>query len=73
MDDIANSQELDVRYFWHLVNKGQKQNRDKVQRIKVDTGQTAYSNSEIGDAWYQYLKKVLSNYEDPNNGYDECF
>ena len=50
MDDIANSQEIDVRYFWHLVNKGKKQNRNKVQPINVDKGRTAYSNSEIGDA-----------------------
>ena len=43
MDDIANSQELDVRYVWHLVNKGKKQNHNKVQPIKVDKGQTAYN------------------------------
>ena len=71
MDDIADSQDLDVRY-WYLVINGKKQNHDKVQPIKVDTGQTVQSNSELGDAWYQYFKKLFSNHEDPNNGYDEC-
>ena len=73
MDDIAKCQELDARYFWHLVSKGRNQTRNRVQPIKVDKGQTAYSNSEIGDAWYQYFKKLFSIYEDPNNRYDECF
>ena len=68
MDKETKTQEINVRYFWYLVNRTKKK---KVydSPIKLSTGETITKADDIREAWGDYFKELysLSEHSDFDN------
>ena len=63
LDQVTKCQEMNVRYFWYLVNKTKNKNISKCP-IKLSSGETITSDADIRDSWGQYFAGLYSVSED---------
>ena len=70
MNELQQSQELNHRYFWYLVNKS-KSKSNSIAPLKLDTGETITKCEDIREAWRVYFKSLYTPNE--TNNYDQSF
>ena len=70
MEDINTSNEIDLIYFWKLVNR-QKKRTTLVHPIKLDDDTTLTDPNEIREAWREYFQKLFM--PDKNSKFDDEF
>ena len=66
MDDLAQSNELDSKFFWYLIDK-QKGRRFGVTPIHDDNGKMLTDVTEIRKEWSDYFENLLCS---DNNEFD---
>ena len=65
MSDLCNSQQVDQKYFWYLVNKNNHK-RHNIQATMDDaTGNILYEPEQVNTSWYKYFKKLHQPSENP--------
>lgn len=70
MREITCSQDVDQKYFWHMVNKHKKK-QNSASPIKISSGEVLTNCNAIRDAWKDYFQKLYT--PDVTNQYDEEF
>lgn len=63
LDQVTNCQEMNIHYFWYLVNKTKNKNTSKCP-IKLMSGVTITSDDDIRDAWGEYFGNLYKVSED---------
>ena len=69
LQKIAESQDLDQRFFWHMVNKHKK--KGSISPILNDSGIMLIEPDDIRREWNDYYRKLYTEEEDDHfdNGF----
>ena len=70
MREMTCSQDVDQKYFWHMINKHKKK-QNSASPIKISSGEVLINSNSIRDAWKDYFQKLYT--PDVINEYDEEF
>ena len=70
MQELENLEEIDSRFYWHLVNKSRKVYHRKITPLNID-GNMVTEPKLIVNCWKDYFQKLFTPTE--NNGYDANF
>ena len=69
MEELSNTQQMDQRYFWYLINKSRK-SYNRITPIKNDDGVILTDVNEIREDWNNYYKNLFT---DDHKGGDSEF
>ena len=70
MEELTNSGEMDIGYFWKIVNKN-KQKAKVLHPIKLEDGTLVTDPHELRNAWQKYFQNLYS--PDIKDNYDTDF
>ena len=70
MEELTSSQDIDIHYFWHLVNK-HKRSTGALCPLKLPNGDVITDANDIRNAWKEYFHKLYIPVNNVN--YDNDF
>lgn len=60
MKEFAEHSEIDVKYFWHLVNLSRKIKNKTVSPVRLDDNSILTEKNDIKNAWSEHFRKIFS-------------
>ena len=65
IDELCNSQQVDQRYFWYLVNKNKRKGPSIEATIDDISGNILYDPDEVNNSWFHYFKALHKPIDKP--------
>ena len=60
MKDVCYTNEIDTRYFWHLVNKQKTRKSASIHPLKIDEETRITQPEEICNTWKEYFQSLYT-------------
>ena len=70
MKEFVESQELDNKYFWYLVNTSRKVKSRFVMPVQNDSGEIVTDKNEVKEVWKTYFENMFNPATVVNDCYD---
>ena len=67
VQDLCKSEEMDIKYFWYIVNQSKKNKGNKIIPFRISEKEVITQPDEIRKCWKQYLEHLYT----PKAKYDE--
>ena len=58
--DLCHSQDMDIKFFWHLVNKHKKGSHNQIYPIRLSKDVIICEPNEIRQCWKSYFKSLFT-------------